>query len=310
MRIAYIVLAHKQPKQLIRLVSRLDSSETTFFIHIDKRTKSAVYLEIVNGLQRLPNVHFVRRCASRWGEFGLVRATLEGIAEIFRRQVPIDYVVLLTGQDYPIKTNVDISAFLERSAGRSYLDHNPVPCSAWPEAAKRMRSWHVRILGRPFLLPRRDHGRAVLCNPRKWPILVLSYCLPKKRRPLKGYKPTAGSAYWVLSRTCAQYVDDFVKTNRSFVRYFKRVCCPDEVFFQTVLINSHLSEEIVSSNLRYIDWSMSGAHPAILTAVDLGALVNSPALFARKFDVDVDETILQLVDESILQLPPPKLSHG
>ncbi len=304
MKIAYIILVHKNPEQLMRLVSRLNSSEASFFIHIDKKTKNEVYQQFVNGLDHLPNVYFLKRYLSRWGEFGLVRATLEGIGEVLRRQPSAGYVALLTGQDYPIKTNDYISTFLERSAGRSYLDLHPVPCRDWPEAATRLRSWHVRMLGKPFLLPRRNAGLVILRTPRKWPIHVLSYCMPKKRRPLRGYTPYTGSAQWVMSKACAQYVDEFVKREVSFVRYFKYVCCPDELFFQIVLGNSELAESNAGHNLHHTDWCMGGAHPAVMTVDDLAALVGSPALYARKFDPDVDETIYRLIDETILGGPP------
>jgi hypothetical protein len=304
MRIAYIILAHKNPQQLERLVSRLNGEETSFFIHIDKKAPQGVYRESAGALGHLPNVRFLKRYVSRWGEFGLVRAALEGIGEAVRAHPPVDYVALLTGQDYPIKPNRYIDTFLEGSGGRSYVDYHSVPSKAWPEAATRMRSWHVRILGRPFLLPRRNATRAMLRTPRKWPILVLSYCMPKGRRPLRGYTPFTGSAHWVISSACARHVDDFVRRETSFVKYFKRVCCPDELFFQTLLLNSYPSDEIVAHNLHYLDWSTGGAHPATLTADDLDALAASSALFARKFDADVDRDLLDRIDQGLLAVPP------
>jgi len=37
MKIAYIILAHKNPDQIKRLVLRLNTEGTSFFIHIDKK---------------------------------------------------------------------------------------------------------------------------------------------------------------------------------------------------------------------------------------------------------------------------------
>lgn len=38
MEIAYIRLAHKYHKQLMRFITRLDSGKTSFLLHIDKKT--------------------------------------------------------------------------------------------------------------------------------------------------------------------------------------------------------------------------------------------------------------------------------
>lgn len=42
-RIAYIILAYKLPEQIIRLVNRLNTPESSFFIHIDSRTNNVVF---------------------------------------------------------------------------------------------------------------------------------------------------------------------------------------------------------------------------------------------------------------------------
>jgi hypothetical protein len=91
-------------------------------------------------------------------------------------------------------------------------------------------------------------------------------------------------------------VVDFARANPRFVRFFEHVLHPDEIFFHTILMNSPLRETIVDDHLRYIDWSRDPG-PATLGVSDLDELVRSSRLFARKFDVTVDETILDLLDE-------------
>ena len=304
MKIAYIIVAHKQPLQVARLVLRLNAAETSFFIHVDRKTPDATYRGFVSLLEGLPNVCFLKRHVCNWGEFGLIRAPLEGIAEICRRGESPDYVVLLSGQDYPIKTNGFIHAFFERSGGRSYINYDAVPSEGWRNAAPRIKRWQVRLLGRPVEFPQRKVGLAALRRPRKWPVVFISYFLPEERRFPVGYKPFTGSAFWAMTGKCVRLVDGFVRANPAFVRFFKYVMCPDEIFFQTVLLNSEIAGEMVDSDLHCIDWSQRGPHPATFTAKDLERLATSPALFARKFDLDLDETILQLIDERLLGISP------
>ncbi|MBN1321077.1 MAG: hypothetical protein JXA87_09575 [Thermoleophilia bacterium] len=310
MRIAYVILAHKQPQQLRRLAARLDAPGVSFFVHVDRRVGAAAFQQFVGALESFENVRFVRRRVSRWGEFGLVRATLEGIAEALRQEPPVDYVVFLTGQDYPIKSRAFIDEFFERSRGRSFLDYDPVPSERYAEAGPRLERWYVHLLGRDFLLPDRRRGLELLRSPRRWPVFLVSCFLPRRRPPLKGYKPFTGSAYWALSRACAGYVDDFARRERSFVRHFKSVWVPDELFFQTMLLNSPFADEIDNSDLHHIRWSAGQAHPATLTAADLDEIACSPALFARKFDLEVDERVLDLIDARLLSVRLEDISQA
>ena len=53
--------------------------------------------------------------------------------------------------------------------------------------------------------------------------------------------------------------------------------------------------------MRYIDWSEKNARPKILTMLDKNALISSENFFGRKFDMDIDATILNYLDEQVLK---------
>jgi len=118
MNIVYIILAHKLPEQVVRLVKKLNTSETTFFVHVDKKTPESSYREMTEALASFENVHFLKRYAIYYGNYNHVRATLEGIRRLVELCIPFDYVVLITGQDYPIKSNRQIETFLHDSGQR------------------------------------------------------------------------------------------------------------------------------------------------------------------------------------------------
>ena len=300
MRIAYIISAYKYPQQLVRLISRLNTSTAYFFVHIDKKAEDSVYVEALRELGNLGNVYFLKRHRCYWGGFGHVQASLKGIAEIFKRGLAVDYIILLTGQDYPIRTNEEISTFLKQSNGNSYMQFVSLPCESWPGANGRMESWNISLFGRQIILPSDSINLSWLRSFRNWPVVILNAVLPKRREFPKGFKKFGGASYWCFSYECARYVNDFVKTHRSFVNYFKYVHVPDEHFFQTLLLNSKLKDTIINSDLHYKDWSELKPNPAILGVKDLEALTNSTKLFARKFDSNVDFEILDLIDHRFL----------
>ena len=116
------------------------------------------------------------------------------------------------------------------------------------------------------------------------------------------------------------------------MRFFRYTSSPDEMFFQTIIMNSpwasrvegfdayqcwsadrtargleHDSEMLPeeSFNKRYIDWSgeTSGERerPAILDERDWQRIVASPSLFARKFDAERSAALLDRSDREILR---------
>jgi hypothetical protein len=287
LRLAYLISAYKNLDQTARLVRRLDTGAAASLVHVDKKTDDSEYLALTKELADVASAHFLERHTCHWGGFGHVRATLKGLDWLVARSVSLDYLILLTGQDYPIKSNDFIVRFLEQNRGRSFMTFESLPRRSWGDRGglDRVEYRHLRAYG--------HHLR-----------------LPLKRSFPKGLRPYGGGAYWCLSRECIEYVSSFVGERPDVLSFFRHVDIPDEIFFQTVIMNSELADTVVNDNLRYIDWTR-GRRPAILETRDFEALARSPKLFARKFDVEHDEQIMELIDHRLLTpegagpLPPP-----
>jgi hypothetical protein len=94
-----------------------------------------------------------------------------------------------------------------------------------------------------------------------------------------------GSTYWTLSRQTLQFVIDFTEQNPAFFRRFKYTFCAEEIYFQTVIMNSEHSKNVINDNLRFIDWENGeDGSPAFLNENDFDRIVNTNNLFARKID--------------------------
>jgi hypothetical protein len=282
MNIAYVVSAYKLPEQLLRLVSTLNTEAAEFLIHVDKKADPSVFARISEALTSRPNVHLLERHTCHYGGFGHVRATLKGIDELFRLQSPFDYVVLLTGQDYPIKSNEQILDFFNEHRGSSFLEYFPLPSTEWTHGGMdRLEHYHVRFARRYLRFPR-------------------AY-IPVRNGLPDDIRPFGGSPYWCLSRECIAYIHDFLDHSRAFVRFFKYVNVPDELFFQTIVMNSPLRDTVVNDDLRYVEWREpeTAGGPAVLGKGDFDKLRTAPDLFARKFDMSFDSEILDLIDREI-----------
>lgn len=277
MTIGYVVSAYKLPSQLVRLVRRLRSDGSHFVVHVDGKTDRRTFEEMADGTRGLGCVDFVERHVCHWGGFGHVRATLKGIERLYADGIPFDYVVLLTGQDYPLRRTGEIEQYLDEADGRSFMSYWPLPHEGWAGRGglDRVERWHV------------VRGRGAHA------------AIPWFGRRLPGdLEPWGGGPYWCLSRQVTDHVDAYVRAHPELIRFFEHAWIPDELFFQTIVLNSPLGETVVNDNLRYTDWSRNPA-PAMLGRDDLDEMLSSGKLFARKFDETVDVGVLDLLDRRI-----------
>lgn len=90
---------------------------------------------------------------------------------------------------------------------------------------------------------------------------------------------------------------DFVKTilnQETWIRErFKNTFIPDEMYKQTIMLNSCHKPNHVNNTLRMIDWKRG--NPYVWKSQDLDELLSSRCLFARKFDSSIDKEIIDLL---------------
>lgn len=298
MALVYIISAYKLPEQLVRLVRRLQAEDVAFLIHVDRRTDAATYQRMESGLREFHNVQFLERHNCRWGDFGHVRASLKGLAAIVDQQIPCDHAILLTGQDYPLRTTPDIAQFLEKHTGQSFLQFTELPDEAW-DVMDRMERWHYWPFGVHMQFPFSNKKPRLL-----WFKRMLNACLPRKRAFPAGFTPYGGPGYWCLSREAVNYIHEFVSSHPKFVKFFRSTFISDEIFFHTVLMNSPLQDTVINDDLRFIDWSSrDGQRPTIFNHHDVPSMLGSGKLFARKFDIRVDADVLDELDNELNAVP-------
>jgi hypothetical protein len=286
---AYIILAHKQPELLYRLVEKLDDNLSTFFIHIDKKKS----LTDFNNLLDFGNkVEFIKREASNWGEIGIVMAILNALKAVKESDKKIEHIVLLSGQDYPIKSNDYINNFFNTSPYSVFIEYWTMPnFEVWKD-----RGGMFRITKYFFGLKKRRRYMAKVIN-------FIAIFLPFLKRKLPyNLKPYCGWMWWSIDYYALNYILQFLDDHPKYLKYHKYTFVPDEFFFQTILLNAkdeRLLASITNNNMRYIRWKDGESHPEILRKSQIKDIMQSDALFARKVDSDKDEDILDLIDDYI-----------
>ncbi len=279
MRLVYILLAHHLPVQLIRLVDRLEGPDAQLLIHLDMNMPDDEVRTIRHALGARPQVEFLPRHRCSWGAFSIVEAALEGLRRCESRT--FDYAVLLSGQDYPIKSRDEIDSYLERIAGKSIIHHVPFPKVDWENGGwDRIQKYHA------YDRRRLIRGAARVFN-----------AAPLRRRYPRGVHPYGGAQFWALSHSAVLYVLDFIAQNPRFVSAYRFTSVPDEMFFQTIIGKAGDSIGTVNDAVNFLEWERPGL---ILTSDDFPTLAQTSYLYARKFDMRVDSAVLDIVDQELL----------
>lgn len=297
-KIAYVIAAHKNPKQFSRLVKRLDGDHADFYIHIDKKVHLENFKAAIDGINH-EKVNFLKQYNATWSEFGIVKAEIEALKSIVNSGRKYDFIILLSGQDYPIKSNEYIKDFFKKNIDKSFIESFSMPFDPWPNGGMdRINRYHFKLLNKSFAFPPYK-------NPKKRidKLLNLLFSFYFKRRQLPGgMKPFGGEHWWNFNWPTAKFIVQYLSDHPEYVKFHKYSFCADEMFFQTLLLNSQneaIFNNIVNDDLRYYDWSEGNDSPKTFTILDLEILLNSKKLFARKFDINIDECILDELDKII-----------
>lgn len=271
MGVDFIVLAHRNPAQVQRLLGRLSNVAGRVYLHVDHDEPDAF---LRPGVELLPR----HRCV--WGRnIGIVAATLDGLRR-FVTTADSSHVVLLSGQDYPLRTAHDTARFFATHIDASFIPSSPLPMSDWSQGGTdRYDRWWFSLGHRLLPIPPRRFARSFRHLPN-------------------GLIAHGGSTWWAMSRHCAKFTVDFVERRPDVVRFFRRAMHPDEMIFQTIVMSDEaIAETVHSESIHFIDWSERGAeHPRTLTIDDVPRMIASDKLFARKFDATIDGTVLDELD--------------
>lgn len=291
MHIVYLLIAHKDPHQVIRLVAKLKNENTIIFIHFGKDASNKDYFKLVEEYKDTNDVKFLKRFETKWGK-GIIDPVLEGIHTIIQKKIPCDFLILMSGQDYPLKTNEEIIQFFSENSNFSFINAVPLPDPEWDiNISSRWENYYYN-----FINPRKSKFRRRLNLGLNLILNLFIRIIKGKRKFPENYSPYGGSAWWCLSREGVEYLNTFTFENPEFIKFFEHVFIPDEIFFQTVLVNSPLKNKIINSSLTYDDWSTNAAHPKLLCVEDYEKLLSSGKLFARKFDETLCPKILDMID--------------
>jgi hypothetical protein len=281
MRIAYLIMAHKNPSQIERLIQRLNHPQFDVYIHLDKKTDIGDFIHLANN----ERVSFINnRIKVTWGGISIPDAVLSSMDEIIRSGRTYAFISLLSGQDYVLRSTDEIYAYFNKRQGKNFLYLESLISPWWHEGMKRIDRYDM--VNYAF------RGKYKL----QW---LANLILPAKKFPLPYILYGGPRAAWcTITPDCAKYIINFMKDNPQVRKFFFHTWGADEFVIPTIVMNSAFKKTVVIDNdFLYMDWSQGGSSPKTLTADDFNVLKKTCCYFARKFDEEIDATVFDLLDE-------------
>lgn len=307
MRACYLLQTHRDPAQIQRLVRTIRRSSPGARVLIGHDASGC---ELDPGLfQGLDRVDLLRLPGPfRRGSLEMLEPYFAAVAWLRERQVDFDWLVYLSGQDYPVRSLADSEAFLAASGRDGFLRHWDIRPGAGPWQHRKKGSrrylyqyrepppWAARILGglklvndlQPLVHIQTTYGVRVGVKARQTPFTA-------------GFACYAGKQWHTLSRRCVEYLDETIRTRPDLLAYYRRTICPDESLVQTLLVNANRFD-LVDDDLRYADFTGSrDGRPRVLTAADFETVTAGPYHFARKVEPGASAGLLDLLDARVLR---------
>lgn len=283
-RHAYLIFAHTNPSQLELLLRLLDDPLNDIYLHIDPAVsafnRERMRAAVKQGTLSIYSLHHLA-----WGGENLIDVILSLLREAQKTEHL--YYHLLSGMDLPLKPQSEIHAFFQANAELEYLDFD-APSVSDALLADRLQTYHF------FQSSREKHPaiKSLDCF-----LLKVQRKLGVNRLKHAGFPLQKGSLWFSITHAFAAYCVAHAAEIRPCFRFSK---CGDELFFQTLLLNSPFLQRKATATfnddratMRFIDWDRgNGTSPYVFRAGDYDRILQSGMLFARKFDERVDAEII------------------
>ena len=299
-RIFYLLQLHgRAVQQILRLFRTIYHPSHFYYLHVDAYS-DYLHNSLLPLEAKYRNVVLAReRYRTMWGGISLLEMVLSVMREaLWGIDWDWDYFINLSGADFPLRTNEELTHILGANIGGNFLKSNEGELDVF-----------IKKQGI-------DHS-FVQCDNHMWNI---GY-----RKLPEGIQMDGGSDWIILHKDFIQYVlttDDVIVTRLESI--YRHTLLPVESYFHTIIRNSIYCDRHVKHSLRLVNWNHKlgckcqykhivdwcGCSPNNIRIGQLRKLIDQPThlVFARKFESIVDNSILNML-ESYITSQPPQLTN-
>ncbi len=288
-KFAFLIMAHNNYEQLKILLNLLDFKNNEIYLHIDKKS-STINQEDLFCILKKAKLHVYKKFYVYYADISQTECQTFLLEEACKSYH--DYYHLISNADLPIKTQKYIEKFFLENKGKQFvhfesLDYcNKENCIYYHFFYTMISKTRIRFLKKIL----RKLEKISIFFQKKLKVKRKLYC---------------GANWYSITHDLAI---DFCKNKKIMLSKVKWTISSDEYILQTfirkfasnkyyIYPDNSILEDDYRSVARLIDWKRG--FPYVWKKKDEYEILNSQALFARKFDIEVDKYIINAIVNKI-----------
>ena len=281
---AYLIMAHDKFDMLKKLIRQLDCEWNDIYIHVDIKA-GEIDEEEYRKCASKSNIFFVRRISVAWGGYSQIQCEMILFEAALSRHY--EYYHLLSGADYPIKSQKEIRAFFEENNGKEFVDY-------WNRPEK---NYLYRV---KYYYPLQEKIGRYTYDLHTLLLRIMSklYVIKQKVKKVNRLNMYEGEfkigSQWISITD--QFVSYLIENKKKIEQIFGEGIAVDELFIQTMCWNSKFKNALYEkTSIRMIDWNRG--KPYTWQEEDLDEILQSECLFIRK--VSDQNNLTQLLEKKL-----------
>lgn len=294
MKHALLILCHKEFHQAVELL-RLFDEDFVPYIHFDKKMElPQEYEAIIRTVSPLARTYSEYNV--KWGGLSIVKAQLM-LMKAAVEDGGYGYLHLLSSQDMPIRSIAYIKKRFEEEKGKEFINFFQLPSQVWDDSTfSRLTEFHFY----DFF----DYNTAAGLRWIDRVERIKKRFNPQRTVPAH-FKRLYGGSNWIsITSACASYICEYHRKHRSFYRRLRFTLAPDEIYFNTIVLNSPFAKNTVNNNLRFYVWNHGAASPKNLSVKHFFDICTCDAIFARKLEPGISDDLVSCIKKYIFNDSP------
>ncbi|XP_051807026.1 beta-1,3-galactosyl-O-glycosyl-glycoprotein beta-1,6-N-acetylglucosaminyltransferase-like [Acanthochromis polyacanthus] len=298
--LAYSMVVHHKVQNFERLLRAIYAPQNIYCVHVDKKSETSVFAAIMAITSCFPNVFMVTRPVSVvYAGWTRVQADLNCMADLYNASTEWKYFINVCGQDFPLKTNLEMVRMLRSLKGQNSMESEPIAGKKW------------RVTNAYQIVNGKVQGTGKQKEPPPFNLPIFS-----------------GNAYIVV---CRGYIRSVLEDDRilTLIEWAKDTYSPDEFLWATIQrmpgvpgsIRPHGKYDMSDMNAiaRLVKWQWHEGPQESLNAVyskchgnhvrgvcvygagDLQGIIAQHHLFANKFDINTDPIAIYCLEKYLRQ---------
>ncbi len=290
---AYLIMAHNEFGLLKKLLHVLDDERNDIYLHIDAKVKEVPWKEFKDMVCR-GNLFFVPRMNVHWGHLNFVKCELNLLKHAIKREY--SYFHLISGVDFPLKTQDEIHDFLEQNE-KDYIAYH-TEMTYGDNFLYKVKYYFPLIywVGKGCDAPK-TYKDKIIRKLGEWQYRLLQWQEKKGIDRTKKYKDMIfykGCNWFTLTQETVKFL---IKSEKRIYRMFSMTNAPDEIFLPTLIVNSPYAKNVVNSSFRHIDWVRGG--PYEFQETDKDELEETKDFFVRKVSYERHPELVNWLEDRL-----------